>query len=84
MYIAGYVIAKNKSDCDTEDSHFYYDKYGSFTENTISMVPQVFRKGTILIVVKVAVFGVTVTFIFGNDISSNVHCTPIPSLNLLK
>ena len=33
MYIAGYVIAKNRSDCDTEDSHFYYDKYRSFTEN---------------------------------------------------
>ena len=32
MYIAGYVIAKNKSDCDTEDSHFYY-KYGFFKEN---------------------------------------------------
>ena len=44
---------------------------------------QVFLKEAIL-VVKVAVFGVTVTFIFGNDISSNVHYTPIPSLNLLK
>ena len=32
VYIAGYVTAKDKSDCDTEDSHFYYDKYGSFTE----------------------------------------------------
>ena len=33
MYIAGYVIAKNKSDSDTEDGHFSYDNYGSFTEN---------------------------------------------------
>ena len=32
VYIAGYVTAKDKSDCDIEDSHFYYDKYGSFTE----------------------------------------------------
>ena len=32
VYIAGYVTAEDKSDCDTEDSHFYYDKYGSFTE----------------------------------------------------
>ena len=23
VYIAGYVTAKDKSDCDTEDSHFY-------------------------------------------------------------
>ena len=45
---------------------------------------QVFREGAMLVVVKVAVFGVTVTFLFGNNISSNVHCTPIPSLNLLK
>ena len=29
--IGGYVTAKDKSDSDTEDSHFYY-KYGSFTE----------------------------------------------------
>ena len=45
---------------------------------------QVFRKGAILVVVKVAVFGDTVTFIFDNDLSSTAHCTPIPSLNLLK
>ena len=32
VYIAEYATAKDKSDCDTEDSHFYYDKYGSFTE----------------------------------------------------
>ena len=32
VYIAGYVTAKDKSDCDTEDSHFYYYKYGSVTE----------------------------------------------------
>ena len=33
MRIAGYVIAKNKSDCENKDSHFYNDKYSSFTEN---------------------------------------------------
>ena len=33
MYIAGYAIAKNKTDYGTEDSDFYYDKYGSFTDN---------------------------------------------------
>ena len=38
LYIAGYIIAKNKSDCDTEDGHFYYDKYGSFTENLMEVV----------------------------------------------
>ena len=33
MYIAGYVIAKDKSDRDSKDSHFYNDKYGSFIKN---------------------------------------------------
>ena len=32
---------------------------------------QVFRKGAVLVVVNIAVFGVTVTFIFLKDITSN-------------
>ena len=32
---------------------------------------QVFRKGAVLVVVNIAVFGVTVTFIFLEDMSSN-------------
>ena len=28
-YIAGYIVRK---DDDTDDSHFYYDKYGRFTD----------------------------------------------------
>ena len=42
---------------------------------TISI--QVFRKEAILVVVKVAVFGVTVTIISGNDISSHVHSSVV-------
>jgi len=34
VYIGGYIIGKEKDDdCDADDSHFYYDKYGSFTNN---------------------------------------------------
>ena len=32
VYIAGYLTAKNKNK-DLDDSHFYHEKYGGFTEN---------------------------------------------------
>ena len=32
MYIVGYVIAKNKRDCDNKDNDFY-NKFGFFTAN---------------------------------------------------
>ena len=31
VYIAGFLIAKDKEQINEDDSHFYYDKYGSFT-----------------------------------------------------
>ena len=31
VYIAGFLIAKDKEQINEDDSHFYYEKYGSFT-----------------------------------------------------
>ena len=33
VYIAGYIIGKDENGDDADDSHFYYNKYGSFTHN---------------------------------------------------
>ena len=33
VYIAGYIVGKDENGDDADDSHFYYDKYGSFTDN---------------------------------------------------
>ena len=33
VYIAGYIVGKDENGNDADDSHFYYNKYGSFTDN---------------------------------------------------
>ena len=33
VYIAGYIVGKGEIGNDADDSHFYYNKYGSFTDN---------------------------------------------------
>ena len=33
VYTAGYIVGKDENGNDADDSHFYYNKYGSFTDN---------------------------------------------------
>ena len=33
VYIAGYTVKKDENGDDADDSHFYYNKCGSFTDN---------------------------------------------------